>query len=66
MSTMNVEKIFEDAGRDDTMSEQYSFKLSPEQKAHFFQVCESRGLSPGKVIRALLGQFLEGADNVEV
>jgi hypothetical protein len=66
MSTINVEKVFEHAGRDDTMSVTYAFKLSLEQKEHFFQVCEDRGLSPGKVIRALLGQFLEGADNVEV
>lgn len=59
MSSINMEKIISESARSSDMEATYAFKLTQEMKDEFFAVCEKHGLSPGKVARGLLAQFLD-------
>lgn len=56
---MNIEKIVKESVRDDTMSANYTIKLHEEMKEAFIDKCDELALSPGKVLRNLMKEFLE-------
>ena len=64
MSTVNAEKIIKESYREIGMTETYSFKMTPEMKEQLITLCNERSLSPGKVLRGLLGQFLNSANEL--
>jgi len=40
------------------ITETYAFKIQPALKKRFFKVCKSKELSTGRVMRALLEEFV--------
>ncbi len=58
---MNFEKILSESVSDSTMTENYTIKMHSEQKSMFLAVCKKHKLSPGKVMRALIDEFIEAA-----
>ena len=58
---MDFEKIILNSAVNPEMTDTYSFKLNSQLKVDFFQFCTEKGLSPGQVMRELLAQFVEKA-----
>lgn len=59
---MDLEKVLENAASDANLTETYAVKMSVEMKEQFFEVCQKRGLSTGKVVREMIRQFIESIE----
>lgn len=66
MSNLNVHKILEASKGSQDLSTTYTFKLRPEDKEEFLEFCSKHDLSPGKVLRNLLSDLIEGARNADI
>jgi hypothetical protein len=62
MSTINIKKVIEESPGSQDLTSTYTFKLSLDDKEDFLRLCEEKHLSPGKVLRNLLDQFLDGVE----
>lgn len=56
---MNIDKIISASGGDPERTETLSFRLVESDKRELLLLCEERGLSLGRLMRAIVREFLD-------
>ena len=58
---MNIERVLSASGGDSHNTETIAFRLTPADKQQLLDLCQTQNLSLGRLMRALVSEFIEEA-----
>lgn len=58
---MNIERVLSASSGDSHNTETVAFRLTPADKHKLLELCQTRNLSLGRLMRALVAEFIEEA-----